>query len=579
MAKRCSACYCMMLIPFCFYLHPTPLVYGIVNEEVLVQQVVSMKKMSEKPGHVRPANGFYDKLNALKFVPQQELSREQAYWLPSNENVLSNSNPNCPVIKEKNITTKSRLCSENGVLIMQQSFVEQQNWSKPTSGSQQKLCLESPLRSSLVLCGESRYRNLCWLCTTQEGVRIYNNASLLRFRIRHVAFDELTEGGLDVVKSVLGLCTSTKYFSANSTELELNLALQSGRSRSALVKSQNLKCPSTKKKLSRKDAPEVTENLLPPQNPYQKLVEILLIETLFDHVDSNVFDTHNAPETDSEASHSNSVNIDVTPNNQLPHVQKWTQAHPLENIIGDKDRPVSTRKQLRRKTDAMWGIIFSGCISLEAIQNSFIAHASEYDMVHLPDGGGKPLLNGEGDTEWSCYLNFLDIDLFSGIQKAEKYRHLHSRLEYEHLSGWCASNPLDAVLNSGDYGFAFNKIPMFLKRNVLFAVLLLQDCTTTNRLTGSRTDCSIIPSGKSSLALTLHSLDLQSFDHILGFFFRGRKQASDHCHYGCGIGLELMRCFQVVEVEVLNAFLNGGKLFIVVPQMQLKLQKGSALIG
>ncbi|GJR52496.1 retrovirus-related pol polyprotein from transposon TNT 1-94 [Tanacetum coccineum] len=76
------------------------------------------------------------------------------------------------------------------------------------------------------------------------------------------------------------------------------------------------------------------------------------VETLFDHVDSNVFDTHNAPETDSEASHSNSVNIDVTPNNQLPHVQKWTQAHPLENIIGDKDRPVSTRKQL--ETDAMW---------------------------------------------------------------------------------------------------------------------------------------------------------------------------------------------------------------------------------
>ncbi|GJX75505.1 hypothetical protein Tco_0314100 [Tanacetum coccineum] len=46
------------------------------------------------------------------------------------------------------------------------------------------------------------------------------------------------------------------------------------------------------------------------------------VETLFDHVDSHVFDTHNAPETDSEASHSNSVNIDVTPNNQLPHWRK-----------------------------------------------------------------------------------------------------------------------------------------------------------------------------------------------------------------------------------------------------------------
>ncbi|GJR34382.1 hypothetical protein Tco_1210066 [Tanacetum coccineum] len=47
------------------------------SEDVLVHQVVSMKKMSEKPGHVRPVNGFYDKLNAMMFVPQKELSQEQ----------------------------------------------------------------------------------------------------------------------------------------------------------------------------------------------------------------------------------------------------------------------------------------------------------------------------------------------------------------------------------------------------------------------------------------------------------------------------------------------------------------------
>ncbi|GJW56049.1 retrovirus-related pol polyprotein from transposon TNT 1-94 [Tanacetum coccineum] len=99
-------------------------------------------------------------------------------------------------------------------------------------------------------------------------------------------------------------------------------------------------------------APAVTESLLPHQIPLPDTRFSDAWETLFDHVDSNVFDTYNAPETDSEASSSNSVNIDVTPNNQLPHVQKWTQAHPLENIIGDKDRPVSTRKQL--ETDAMW---------------------------------------------------------------------------------------------------------------------------------------------------------------------------------------------------------------------------------
>ncbi|GJU27372.1 retrovirus-related pol polyprotein from transposon TNT 1-94, partial [Tanacetum coccineum] len=79
-------------------LHPTHHPVSIWDsEEVLVHQVVSMKKMNEKPGHVRPANGFYEKLNALMFVPQQELSREQAYWLPANERASQTSNPNSPV--------------------------------------------------------------------------------------------------------------------------------------------------------------------------------------------------------------------------------------------------------------------------------------------------------------------------------------------------------------------------------------------------------------------------------------------------------------------------------------------------
>ncbi|GJV90087.1 retrovirus-related pol polyprotein from transposon TNT 1-94 [Tanacetum coccineum] len=67
------------------------------SEDVLVHQVVSMKKMSEKPGHVRPANGFYDKLNAMMFVPQKELSQEQAYWLSANEIASNASNPATPV--------------------------------------------------------------------------------------------------------------------------------------------------------------------------------------------------------------------------------------------------------------------------------------------------------------------------------------------------------------------------------------------------------------------------------------------------------------------------------------------------
>ncbi|GJU65291.1 hypothetical protein Tco_1247126 [Tanacetum coccineum] len=78
-------------------LHPTHHPVSIWDsEEVLVHQVVSMKKMNEKPGHVRPENGFYEKLNALMFVPQKELSGDQAYWLSANEITSQASKPATP---------------------------------------------------------------------------------------------------------------------------------------------------------------------------------------------------------------------------------------------------------------------------------------------------------------------------------------------------------------------------------------------------------------------------------------------------------------------------------------------------
>ncbi|GJW35303.1 hypothetical protein Tco_0058223 [Tanacetum coccineum] len=73
------------------------------SEEVLVHQVVSMKKMNEKPGHVRPANDFYAKLNALMFVPQKELSGDQAYWLSANEiasQASKSATPGTPFVRK-----------------------------------------------------------------------------------------------------------------------------------------------------------------------------------------------------------------------------------------------------------------------------------------------------------------------------------------------------------------------------------------------------------------------------------------------------------------------------------------------
>nr|GEU65841.1 retrovirus-related Pol polyprotein from transposon TNT 1-94 [Tanacetum cinerariifolium] len=74
--------------------------------------------------------------------------------------------------------------------------------------------------------------------------------------------------------------------------------------------------------------------------------------TSFDHFDSVLFELYVAPEAVSEASSSNTIEPNEIPSTPLPHVQKWTKDHPLENVIGYAHAPVSTRKQLQ--TDAMW---------------------------------------------------------------------------------------------------------------------------------------------------------------------------------------------------------------------------------
>ncbi|GJW41854.1 hypothetical protein Tco_0070653 [Tanacetum coccineum] len=57
------------------------------------------------------------------------------------------------------------------------------------------------------------------------------------------------------------------------------------------------------------------------------------------------------PETVSEESSSSDV-ISTTVHSDAPiseHLSKWTKDHPLQNIIGDPSRPVSTRLQLHEQ--------------------------------------------------------------------------------------------------------------------------------------------------------------------------------------------------------------------------------------
>ncbi|GJT05838.1 retrovirus-related pol polyprotein from transposon TNT 1-94 [Tanacetum coccineum] len=445
------------------------------SEDVLVHQVVSMKKMSEKPGHVRPANGFYDKLNALMFVPQKELSGDQAYWLSANEiasqasksatpdsssasnaifeinklrqqlqgkdDTIRNLDAQINIMKVLNVGSTEGSCDQQALdtdriqlkdtitsLRIQLDGLKVENagskgslavqivlWyldsgcSRHMTGDRARLInfvekfigLKHNLFSVGQFCDgglEVAFRqHSCYIRNSDmvdllKGSRTSNLYSisldvlmsaspfdclpeplqrshwLWHRRLNHL-FRDLESNWLEITMSeVLPMLEYDKVpfvsFLSASTEL-VTYCFTVRSSRYALVKdpeppsvnvpaarhSENPLGGSPSTTVISEGAPAVTESLLPHQIPLPDTSDSD-VETLFDHVDSNVFDTYNAPETDSEASSSNSVNIDVTPNNQLPHVQKWTQAHPLENIIGDKDRPVSTRKQL--ETDAMW---------------------------------------------------------------------------------------------------------------------------------------------------------------------------------------------------------------------------------
>ncbi|GJS62502.1 retrovirus-related pol polyprotein from transposon TNT 1-94 [Tanacetum coccineum] len=80
----------------------------------------------------------------------------------------------------------------------------------------------------------------------------------------------------------------------------------------------------------------------------------LMEDNPFPPVDNDPFVNVFAPEPSSEASSSGDLSSAESPyvTQTLHHLGKWSKDHPLDNIIGNPSRPVSTRKQLA--TDALW---------------------------------------------------------------------------------------------------------------------------------------------------------------------------------------------------------------------------------
>ncbi|GKB57952.1 hypothetical protein Tco_0914138 [Tanacetum coccineum] len=74
----------------------------------------------------------------------------------------------------------------------------------------------------------------------------------------------------------------------------------------------------------------------------------------FAHVDNDPFVNMFAPEPSSKASSSGDARSAESTHVTQPHhhLGKWSKDHPLDNVIGNPSRLVSTRKQLT--TDALW---------------------------------------------------------------------------------------------------------------------------------------------------------------------------------------------------------------------------------
>ncbi|GKG35028.1 hypothetical protein Tco_0440182, partial [Tanacetum coccineum] len=66
--------------------------------------------------------------------------------------------------------------------------------------------------------------------------------------------------------------------------------------------------------------------------------------------------SHNLVTGEPSSAQSSSGNVNLAEPNQVnyppDHLRRWTKDHPLDNIVGNPSRPVSTRKQLA--SDALW---------------------------------------------------------------------------------------------------------------------------------------------------------------------------------------------------------------------------------
>ncbi|GJR13749.1 putative ribonuclease H-like domain-containing protein [Tanacetum coccineum] len=111
------------------------------------------------------------------------------------------------------------------------------------------------------------------------------------------------------------------------------------------------------------------------------------------HMDNDPYFGIPIPEVPSDQSSStDSIHTIVHPDHQISeHNSKWTKDHPLENIIGELDRPVSTRLQLHEQALFCYYDAFLTAVEPKTYKDAFTQlqeELNEFEHLRLDELGG-----------------------------------------------------------------------------------------------------------------------------------------------------------------------------------------------
>ncbi|GJS09936.1 integrase, catalytic region, zinc finger, CCHC-type containing protein [Tanacetum coccineum] len=179
----------------------------------------------------------------------------------------------------------------------------------------------------------------------KKAFRIYNRRTRRIIETIHADFDELTVMASEHSSSGLALhemtpATITPEIIALINKVVAPVLVVSTGSPSSITVDQDAPSPSNS---------QTTPETQPPVIPND--VEEDNHDIKVAHMGNDSYFSIPIPKIPSDqSSSSDSIHTIVHPDHQIfEHNSKWTKDHPLENIFGELDRPVSTRLQLHEQ--------------------------------------------------------------------------------------------------------------------------------------------------------------------------------------------------------------------------------------